>query len=411
MTVAPRLVFEGTGSRGDVAPVLALASRLARRGHRCHVLGNAGYEGEAARAGVELTATVDRAVAFRRGERVDFGEYLFPGLPRVERCLAGATAENTVLINSTRLSASNLFAEQRGIRTLRLTLAPFSFRSLVAPPWPYRAKTEGPLGELYRQNLLPRLYQAMDTNARLLAFVNERRRALGLGPVASAVHPEPHVLRQLALFPAWFCEPARDWPRDTELVGFPLPACEGALPRELADFVARRGAPIVFTMGTFIEHTDAFVALAREACARLGSPGIFLSRHRAYAQHADAPGFLELPFVELAQLLPQAALIVHHGGIGTAARALEAGVPQLVCPIGFDQFDNAQRLRLLGVAQVADRAQLTLGALCAHAAALLGDPALRARASALAAEVEDGLTRAASAVEAVVTGEHLARAS
>jgi UDP:flavonoid glycosyltransferase YjiC (YdhE family) len=41
---------------------------------------------------------------------------------------------------------------------------------------------------------------------------------------------------------------------------------------------------------------------------------------------------------------------VSHGGIGTLSQALAAGIPQLVMPLAFDQFDNAVRLKRLGVA-------------------------------------------------------------
>ena len=40
---------------------------------------------------------------------------------------------------------------------------------------------------------------------------------------------------------------------------------------------------------------------------------------------------------------------MHHGGIGTCAQGLAAGIPQLVMPMGFDQPDNAARLVTLGV--------------------------------------------------------------
>ena len=42
--------------------------------------------------------------------------------------------------------------------------------------------------------------------------------------------------------------------------------------------------------------------------------------------------------------------MVHHGGIGTTAQALAAGVPQLIMPLAHDQPDNAARVQRLGVA-------------------------------------------------------------
>ena len=51
----------------------------------------------------------------------------------------------------------------------------------------------------------------------------------------------------------------------------------------------------------------------------------------------------------LSTLLPRAAAIVHHGGMGTLGHALAAGVPQLTVPMVLDQFDNSRRLQRLGV--------------------------------------------------------------
>jgi len=52
------------------------------------------------------------------------------------------------------------------------------------------------------------------------------------------------------------------------------------------------------------------------------------------------------PFQEL---FPRCAAVVHHGGIGTTAKALASAAPQLVLPLAFDQPDNASRVRRLGV--------------------------------------------------------------
>jgi UDP:flavonoid glycosyltransferase YjiC (YdhE family) len=53
--------------------------------------------------------------------------------------------------------------------------------------------------------------------------------------------------------------------------------------------------------------------------------------------------------VPLSTLLPRAAAIVHHGGMGTLGQALAAGIPQVTVPVILDQFDNSRRLFRLGV--------------------------------------------------------------
>jgi UDP:flavonoid glycosyltransferase YjiC (YdhE family) len=55
-----------------------------------------------------------------------------------------------------------------------------------------------------------------------------------------------------------------------------------------------------------------------------------------------------LPFAEV---MPTVAAVVHHGGIGTVARALAAGTPQLLLADGGDRPDHARRLERLGLAR------------------------------------------------------------
>jgi UDP:flavonoid glycosyltransferase YjiC (YdhE family) len=56
-------------------------------------------------------------------------------------------------------------------------------------------------------------------------------------------------------------------------------------------------------------------------------------------------------YAPFSQLLPKAAAFVHHGGIGTAAQAMVAGVKQIIMPLSHDQFDNADRMQRMGVAR------------------------------------------------------------
>jgi UDP:flavonoid glycosyltransferase YjiC (YdhE family) len=55
-------------------------------------------------------------------------------------------------------------------------------------------------------------------------------------------------------------------------------------------------------------------------------------------------------YVPFNALLPRSVALVHHGGVGTTSQALRAAVPQLIRPMGFDQYDNSDRALRLGVA-------------------------------------------------------------
>jgi rhamnosyltransferase subunit B len=66
------------------------------------------------------------------------------------------------------------------------------------------------------------------------------------------------------------------------------------------------------------------------------------------------PSMRFVSYAPFSRLLPKTCAIVHHGGIGTTAQALAAGVPQLVMPLSHDQPDNARRVKRLGVGLTID---------------------------------------------------------
>ncbi|MFC3375536.1 glycosyltransferase [Rugamonas sp. CCM 8940] len=105
-------------------------------------------------------------------------------------------------------------------------------------------------------------------------------------------------------------------------------------------------------------------------------------------------------FLPLRTLLPQVAALVYHGGIGTLAETLRAGVPQLLVPCAHDQFDNAQRVEALGVGRTLPMSRLRSGSLQRALAALLASTETRARCAELA-------TRLAAEPDATVVCELL----
>ena len=100
-------------------------------------------------------------------------------------------------------------------------------------------------------------------------------------------------------------------------------------------------------------------------------------------------------------LFPRVAAVVHHGGAGTTAAALRAGVPALVVPFIADQRFWGNRIRALGAGPGPfPRRQLQPEPLAAALRALVENPAYRegaSRVSDLLAR-EDGVARAIAAL-------------
>lgn len=179
-------------------------------------------------------------------------------------------------------------------------------------------------------------------------------------------------------FPSWYCPRQADWPRASvmEYTHFPLwkdtsLSSLGVGSDRLMDFLAsdsHKHPPIVITCGTanpFCSGSDYFLALA-QACSKLNYPSIILTSEPSYippphSSFTSSPSdnntsnastarcslpadCIHFSYLPLSSLLQHCSCCIHHGGIGTSAECLRAGIPQLIIPTQFDQFDNASLL-------------------------------------------------------------------
>jgi rhamnosyltransferase subunit B len=114
---------------------------------------------------------------------------------------------------------------------------------------------------------------------------------------------------------------------------------------ETEEFLAKGLPPVVFTVGSTCVDEAAYYAAAASAIKALRLRAIFLTSRELQPL---GPDILVRSYVPLSRLLSRARAIVHHGGTGTVSQALAAGIPQLITPFVYDQFDNAVRLERLG---------------------------------------------------------------
>ena len=106
-------------------------------------------------------------------------------------------------------------------------------------------------------------------------------------------------------------------------------------------------------------------------------------------------------WLSYSQAMAAADLVVCHGGHGTVARALGAGVPVLCCPAVGDMSENGARVGWAGVGLALPWRLLGRGSLRVAVRRLLGDPAFGGRAQQVAAwaAAHDGAAQGAELVE------------
>jgi UDP:flavonoid glycosyltransferase YjiC (YdhE family) len=255
--------------------------------------------------------------------------------------------------------------------------------------------------------------------------LNRLRRTLGLKPVRRIFSRWLFASdMMLGLFPDWFGPPQPDWPANARPVGFPLWDSPGSAPifgesgsqpdardrkrgtdpfslsEEVCDFLAAGPPPIAFSPGSANRVAHSFFGAAVDACQRLGQRGILLTKYDHQLPATLPPSVRHFGFVPLSKLLPRTAALVHHGGIGSCAQGLAAGVSQLVQPMSYDQFDNSRRLIRLGVAREISVRNFSGREVANSLAPLLDSPTVASCCRELAAKC-DGPAALAAACDAL----------
>lgn len=355
-------LISASGSHGDVYPFVAIGRELHRRGHRVVLFSNGYFASLVDRAGLDFcpigTADDYRRIVDhpdvtheRKGFRVVVGALMETLEEWYRKLEAAVVPGETVVVGSTLAFASRLLQETHDLPGATVHLAPSVFRSAADPA---RVQQSPPPSWL-PPPLMRVAYRAIDSfviDPVICPRLNAFRVSRGLPPVRRVFNEWIHSPDlTLGLFPEWFAS-APDWPFQTRLTGFPLyDQPEEDLPAEVEAFLSDGPAPVLFTTGTAAASAEGFFVESAEACRRSGRRGLFLTRYRDQLPRDLPPGVRCFDHIPFSLLMPRCAAVVHHGGIGTASQALRAGVPQLVRPMAFDQFDNSRHLQRLGVAR------------------------------------------------------------
>ena len=166
----------------------------------------------------------------------------------------------------------------------------------------------------------------------------------------------------LALFSPHFSSSQRDWPPHTHVTGFPFydqPGFETS-GTQLARFLDEGPPPVLFTLGSSaVMQSESFYEESLKGAVKFGFRAILLvgmSRPPAFF-HSLPSNVYAADYIPYSLVMPRCAAIVHQGGIGTTSQALKAGKPMVIVPWGYDQPDNAERARKLGVSRTLSRSR------------------------------------------------------
>lgn len=387
-----RVLFSTIGSRGDVQPVVALASYLKALGHEVRACVPPDFREWIESLGISVTPIGPKVRPFA-ASRPTATQPQKPLTAEQRRQMAEATVaaqfetltsaaqQCDVIVAATALQvAARSVAEKMGISYVFAAYAPVVLPSPhhappPLPPLPGQAPpTTNDNTELWAQN-------AARFNDLFGAAVNARRASLGLAEISDIrshmMTDQPWLAADVTLGP---------WPDPADGHAFQTGAWilpdSRPLSRELNHFLESGEPPVYFGFGSTRAPGDAGPVMLH-AARELGRRAIVSRGWFDDSLIENEHDCHSIGEVNVHALFPRVAAVVHHGGAGTTTAAALAGAPQVVIPNHYDQRYWAMRVDALGLGTAHAAGALTRDSLAsALAQSLRPEVAVRARAVA-----------------------------
>lgn len=220
------------------------------------------------------------------------------------------------------------------------------------------------------------------------AYTSLSQRILGCG-----------ALEIQAYEAVWFPGLTAEWRGRWPFVGALTLQQPTAADEEVRSWISAGSPPIYFGFGSMPVRSAAdTVNMIRAACAELGERALICSGWADYQEIPVSDDVKVVREVNHSTVFPRCRAVVHHGGAGTTAAGLRAGVPTLILWVTSDQPLWANQVKRLKVGTGRRLAGTTAKTLTADLRRIL-DPSYRARARALAARMTTPQASAAAAAD------------
>jgi UDP:flavonoid glycosyltransferase YjiC (YdhE family) len=416
-----KVTIIATGSRGDVQPYVALGKGLKEVGHTVRVLASQDFQNLITAHGLEffdMGGSIETVAQNMEGllEQGNFIKILSSMGPAAQRLVGQAAINGLVACQSSDLIIGGLggifvgltLSEKLGIPFVPAYLYPFTptreFPSVLSPlPRTRLPSWANSLSHRLAQQMMWQTFRAADNKAR--GQVLQLAPASFWGPFASLQQKKQTILYgyspQVIPFPKdwddfihvtgyWFLEPSAGW--------------EPAI--DLDNFLQSGPPPIYIGFGSMVNRKpEETTDLVLQALARTGQRGVLSSGWGGLKKEDLPETVFMIGSVPHSWLFPQMAAVVHHGGVGTTAAGLRAGIPAIVTPYFGDQPFWGQRVYELGVGpKPIPRQRLTVDLLAESIRCAVSDTAMREKAARLGEHIraENGIARAVAVIEQTI---------
>ncbi len=435
-----KILIHTLGSSGDLNPFLALALELKRRGHEIQFALSPKFADKARALGFAAAVAGEdpdwdsdlmrRMLAMHRTEpiRILFAEGMIPAIGPAAAALEPLVQDADLFLSHTIQLAAPAVAQRMGTPWISASAATLIYETGDYPPpgvaWKGIPAWLSRLGWQIGRGL----FRDLD------ALAAEEYAKLGVGPRPNIISSGAYSRRlTLGLWsPSFFPRPS-DWPSWFQIGGYarwdgeptPIRSSPTLPKREGKEFLVGEGLTslssrfgrtpseagrwvptILFTLGSsVVNHPGEFWRTALETLAQTSWHGVLLGAPADFPVPNALQGRVQLiPYAPYADLFPLMDAVVHQGGVGTTQAACYYGLPAVVVPRGFDQFENAAHIQREGWGLRLMPEQGTATGLRLRLERLLAAGEIKTRVQALGRQMqaEPGVVRSADLVEAAL---------
>lgn len=408
-----RITMIAIGSTGDVRPYCLLGRELKRRGHEITIAAFSDFEEMVAGAGLGFFPVA--------GDVKDLMSHLMkPGavgvsyLREAEKAISGIApvllrdllraGEGAEAIICTFFGTMYYSVAEKHrvpcIQTHYFPMDPNPLMPISSAPWPHLGSWWCRLS--YRLGYL--LISLLEKR-----YLTEWRRDNGIRQRCLRTKPDyscnGHRIPAIYATSPLLMPRPDNWDEKIYMSGFwwEAPMSDYDPPQELLDFIALGEKPIYIGFGSMVSgDMDETFRIVHDAVVKSGVRAVIASGWAAEKQPVNTDKIHYVDFVPHDWLFQHVTAAVHHGGAGTTASSLRAGLPTLIVPFGGDQPFWGDRVHQAGCGPVpVPRDSMTVDQLAAALRDLNDNALYREKAAAMGEKMrrEKGVQNAADIIE------------
>ncbi|MBD2252349.1 glycosyltransferase [Nostoc parmelioides] len=413
-----RIAIIALGSRGDVQPYIALGKGLKAAGHIVRLLTHENFEVLVTSHGLEfypMYGNVQEIIETQEmRDLLEKGNFITI-TSHTARLTKRATI-NWVKKGLVACQGMDLLLTGVGGLYLGLSLAQkLELPLLPAYVFPFTPTTQFP-GVLFPQSiarfggavnwLSHHLIRQIMWQGSRIADAAARKQVLNL-PAASFFGPynTSNYPTLYGFSPSVIPKPS-DW-QNTHVTGYWFLDAEPnwSPPPALMEFLLGGKPPIYIGFGSMGNRNPEQTAdIILQALAKTQQRAVMLSGWGGLHKENLPDSVYLVDSIPHSWIFERVAAVVHHGGAGTTAAGLRAGVPTIIIPFFGDQGFWGQRVASLGVGtEPIPRKQLTAERLAQAIQLAVTDQTMRQRAADLGAKIrtEDGIANVVAVIQEI----------